>query len=498
MKKQLLTASLVLGVIATQSTVAQAAAATCDRKTATIVSSASTIRGTNHRDVIVVTGTGTHTINARGGNDIICGSSGVDTINGGSGKDKIFGFAGNDILNGGSGADTISGGDGDDVESGNSGNDTVTGEADDDTLSGGTGADVLSGGAGADVLSGDTGNDTLTGGDGDDSLEGGTGADDLDGNDGVDTVSGGAGADVNHISAADFNQDQTDTTDTSSDDSEHVAPTAEELVLFDTLRNAANYLAAGIAIGDVTGTGTQTTLPSAPNVTDLAAPLSPEVDAIKHVSWDQTVTPAQGCIDGTVDPAGLAMFKVRLAPRAGHDAHQHGDKQYLNTDGVRRVTAGACSDMNNPSEVIPSTVDTALTAASDLLSAAIIAGTVVDFGDVTSATTAANASETAVVGYLNDTVTEISWNVRVGERHTHASYCISAVDNSGVTPAYFHYDGRVDIANNPSGVTSTQGHSRAGLCGSGEGGHGNSGHDHGGNGNPGNGNPGNGNPGNND
>ena len=478
MKKQLLTASLVLGVIATQSTVANAATPTCDGKKATIVSGASSIRGTNHRDVIVVTGSGAHTVNARGGNDIICGSAGVDTINGGSGKDKIFGFGGNDVINGGSGADVISGGDGDDVESGNSGNDTITGDAQDDTLSGGTGADVLSGGAGADAINGDSGDDTLEGGDGDDSLEGGTGSDDLDGNDGVDTVAGGSGADVNHVSAADFNQDGADVADTTSDDSEHVAPTAEELALFDTLRTAADYLAAGITAGDVTGTGTQATLPSAPSVTTVVAPVAPAADAIKHVSWDATVAPVQGCIDGTVDPAGLVLFKVRLAPRPGHDARQHGDKKILNSDGVRRVTAGACADINNPSDTVPTAIDSALSTASSSLNAAIIAGSVVGTGDVTSAAAAANASETTVLTYLNSTVTEISWNVRAGNRHTHASYCISAVDNSGITPVYFHYDGKVEIANNSSGVTSTEGHSRPGLCGSGEGGHGNSGGNH--------------------
>jgi hypothetical protein len=193
---------------------AQAAKPTCQGLEATIVSSARVINGTSGVDVIVVQGSGDHSVNSGSGNDVICGSSGNDRINSGAGDDKVNSAAGNDRINGGtgddsltggagsdvilaaSGDDNVSGGVGNDTIQGNSGSDTVAGGAGNDSVQGGAGEDRLNGDTGTDSLAGDAGSDTLTGGSGNDSVQGGDGADRLDGHTGTDSLAGGAGDDT--------------------------------------------------------------------------------------------------------------------------------------------------------------------------------------------------------------------------------------------------------------------------------------------------------------
>jgi Ca2+-binding RTX toxin-like protein len=166
--------------------VAQAATPKCKGKVATIVSSARVINGTNGADVIVVKGSGQHTINSGAGNDLICGSVGNDLINAGTGNDYIAGNSGIDKLAGGAGSDTISGG---------VGNDTITGGTGNDTISGGVGNDTARGEAGNDIVNGDSGSDSLNGGEGNDRIDGGTGNDSISGEAGADAISGGTGND---------------------------------------------------------------------------------------------------------------------------------------------------------------------------------------------------------------------------------------------------------------------------------------------------------------
>jgi Ca2+-binding RTX toxin-like protein len=124
------------------------------------------VRGTAHRDVILVLDPG-HVVDAARGDDVICGSEGKDLLRGGPGKDVIKGGAGDDRLFGGPGSDRLFGGPGDDVVHGNAGR---------DKLRGGEGDDRLFGDAGRDLLSGDKGDDTVKGGRGRDRIE--RGADD--------------------------------------------------------------------------------------------------------------------------------------------------------------------------------------------------------------------------------------------------------------------------------------------------------------------------------
>ena len=139
----------------------EAVSVKCQGISATIVSSAAVITGTSSRDVIVVRGYGTHTINSGAGNDLICGSPGADTINSGAGGDTVFGNGGNDIISAGSG------------------NDKVFGVSGNDIITGGAGNDVVDGGNGADQLFGSAGEDRLVGGAGNDASQGGVGVDNL-------------------------------------------------------------------------------------------------------------------------------------------------------------------------------------------------------------------------------------------------------------------------------------------------------------------------------
>ena len=71
---------------------ASTASPSCNGSKATLVVTAHSkhvVKGTSHRDVIVVQDPG-HVILAGAGNDIICGSAGHDVIDGGAGNDQIF------------------------------------------------------------------------------------------------------------------------------------------------------------------------------------------------------------------------------------------------------------------------------------------------------------------------------------------------------------------------------------------------------------------------
>lgn len=142
MRRALLVLPLMLQMLGTASP-AEAATATCLGVKATIVSSASVINGTSKRDVIVVIGKKSHTVNSGAGNDLICGSSGSDKITAGRGNDVIVSNAGSDTVFAGPGEDRVVAGPGADVVMGGSGI---------DTLSGGAGVDAIDGGAGADLI----------------------------------------------------------------------------------------------------------------------------------------------------------------------------------------------------------------------------------------------------------------------------------------------------------------------------------------------------------
>jgi Ca2+-binding RTX toxin-like protein len=163
---------LLAGLLALAATpAADAAAATCGGKQATIVSDAQKIVGTKAPDMIVA-GPGDNTIYGMGGNDTICGGDGNDTIYGGRGNDTLFGEGGNDTLYGERGSDDLDGGAGEDRLFGATGNDELNGgPGDHDQLVSGPGDDSLSGGEG-DF-------DVLTGGPGNDSIDGGPGAHDI-------------------------------------------------------------------------------------------------------------------------------------------------------------------------------------------------------------------------------------------------------------------------------------------------------------------------------
>ncbi len=128
--------------------------------------------GTNAKDLIAVTGTGTDyavaglpanisvtgsegandslVINSLGGNDTV-NATGLSaatvrlTIDGGDGNDSITGGDGNDVLLGGDGNDSINGGRGDDVAFLGAGDDNFTWNP-------GDGSDVLEGQAGTDLM----------------------------------------------------------------------------------------------------------------------------------------------------------------------------------------------------------------------------------------------------------------------------------------------------------------------------------------------------------
>ncbi|MDT4940313.1 MAG: hypothetical protein QOJ34_402, partial [Pseudonocardiales bacterium] len=96
------------------------APATCAGHAVTRVVSAQSphvTNGTAHRDIVLIKAAG-HVFNARGGNDLVCGSAGHDVITGGRGADVIRGLGGNDVIDGDNGDDELNGNGGDDVLNG--------------------------------------------------------------------------------------------------------------------------------------------------------------------------------------------------------------------------------------------------------------------------------------------------------------------------------------------------------------------------------------------
>jgi hypothetical protein len=94
-----------------------AAAASCNRKPATIIGTdgANKLSGTPGADVIAALG-GNDKVSGLAGNDVICGGGGKDSLNGGKGNDKLFGQQGKDTLKGGPGKDKLKGGSGKDEQ----------------------------------------------------------------------------------------------------------------------------------------------------------------------------------------------------------------------------------------------------------------------------------------------------------------------------------------------------------------------------------------------
>jgi Ca2+-binding RTX toxin-like protein len=146
---------------------ANAEAATCGGKHATIVSSSTRIVGTKAPDVIGA-GAQDNVIYGAGGNDVICGGAGNDTVHGERGNDALFGTVGNDTVYGGRGSDDLDGGSGGDRIFGDTGNDELSGgQGGGDSVDGGPGEDDVSGGPGDfDVVLGGVGNDRVGGGTG--------------------------------------------------------------------------------------------------------------------------------------------------------------------------------------------------------------------------------------------------------------------------------------------------------------------------------------------
>jgi len=142
----------------------------CAGRAATIVSASPVIYGTEFNDVIVVIGIGTHTVQALGGDDIICGANSVDIVYGGHGNDRIDGRNGDDVLSGDLGDDIIFGNNGDDSIVGGEGRDYLFGLNGIDHITGDGGDDVIFGGNNDDHLAGSAGVDLIVGGNGDDEL----------------------------------------------------------------------------------------------------------------------------------------------------------------------------------------------------------------------------------------------------------------------------------------------------------------------------------------
>ncbi len=177
---------------------AQARAASCAGKHATIVGTPGNDRivGKKASDVIYGGGGNDRISGGPNGNDTICGGPGDDRIAGGRGYDALYGDDGDDRLAGESGADRLEGGGGNDELLGAEGNDGLDGGGGNDEVLGAKGPDRLGGGSGDDVLIGDKGSDEADGGGGNDRVLGDKGNDRLDGGDGDDLVEGGAGDDV--------------------------------------------------------------------------------------------------------------------------------------------------------------------------------------------------------------------------------------------------------------------------------------------------------------
>ncbi len=134
-----------VALIGASATADAASGPSCHGRSATMVVSAQSpysVRGTDHRDVIVVTG-GDHSIWAGDGDDVVCGNGSANIVHGGGGDDRIYGGWGDDRLYGGHGHDVLFAGPGADYVRGGPGNDRLTG---------GKGIDILDGARGDDAL----------------------------------------------------------------------------------------------------------------------------------------------------------------------------------------------------------------------------------------------------------------------------------------------------------------------------------------------------------
>lgn len=176
---------------------ANAANETCDGQPATIVISQvpagfPTVEGTQGDDVIVVTTPALFTLDALGGNDLICNGAATITdagpgddviwsgavpgpgpgneLDGGDGNDVLHGTDGQEYINGGLGNDVVTAGGGTDIIDAVDSFPTDTVPASDD--------DSIDAGAGDDIVYDTWGDDTLVGGDGHDELLVSSGADD--------------------------------------------------------------------------------------------------------------------------------------------------------------------------------------------------------------------------------------------------------------------------------------------------------------------------------
>ena len=188
-----------------------------------------------------------NTVQGTSGDDVIDGTEFGDFISGGFGNDTINGLGGPDAIEGGPGDDIIDGGAGEDFLDGLEGNDIIYGRGGPDTLLGLTGNDQLYGGGGEDYLEGEEDDDLLSGGPGLDFLDGGPGDDTLifdpDGDYGLH---GGTGTDTLKISATDGAGITID------------------------LPGISDYQMSGIEVVDLTGTGNNTLLLQASDVTSMS------------------------------------------------------------------------------------------------------------------------------------------------------------------------------------------------------------------------------------
>jgi Ca2+-binding RTX toxin-like protein len=169
MKKSTLALALATSLVAVGAGVASSAVTAyttlpkCNGKFATILSNAALVHGTSYDDVIIIYGSGAHTIYGFQGDDTICGSDGADLIWGGRGIDWISAGASNDVVHGGDSGVPEVPASGADYVQGDAGNDLIYGEEGNDELHGGAGNDVIYGGAGNDFMFGEAGSDSMYG-----------------------------------------------------------------------------------------------------------------------------------------------------------------------------------------------------------------------------------------------------------------------------------------------------------------------------------------------
>lgn len=137
-----------------------------------------TVIGSDLDNILTVNGTGTNSIDGRGGNDTIHAGGGDDTIDGGTGTDSMLGGVGDDgytvdnagdvvTENAGEGNDTVYssltwtlGANLENLTLTGAGNINATGNTLNNVLTGNSGNNALNGALGADTMIGGTGNDT--------------------------------------------------------------------------------------------------------------------------------------------------------------------------------------------------------------------------------------------------------------------------------------------------------------------------------------------------